>query len=87
MIVRNTTEWTIMVAELIQRSISSNKTHTNQKPYPVASFTSNFKYKMKEKADKARRNLNISLVLHIFLLTWGMCSPIQINRWVWDKTE
>ena len=69
-----------MVAELIQRIISSNKIHTNKKPYPVTSFTSNFKYKMKEKADKARRNMDISLVLYIFLLTWGMCSPIQINR-------
>ena len=69
-----------MVSELIQRIISLNKIHTNKKPYPVTNFTSNFKYKMKEKSDKAQRNLDISLVVYIFLLTWDMCSPIQINR-------
>ena len=69
-----------MVSELIQRIISSNKIHTNKKPYLVTSFTSNFKYKMKEKSEIAQRNLDISLVLYIFLLTWDMCSPIQINR-------
>ena len=41
-----------MVSELIQRIISSNKIHTNKKPYLVTSFTSNFKYKMKEKSEK-----------------------------------